>query len=131
MSAAQWEQRVFDLTNIARRENGLAAFQPDTCAGGVARDWSSQMLATDRYVHRPDWGPLDSCRTSGGGTSGMAENIFRGNAGWNLTPERAVEGWMNSPGHRANILNPAYTHLGVGFAGDYSDNHFATQNFWG
>lgn len=131
VSAAAWEQRVLDLTNAARREHGLPPFQSDACAGAVAREWSTHMLATDNYVHRSDWQPLWACRNASGGTAGLAENIFRGSAQWNLTPEKAVEGWMNSPGHRANILNPNYTHIGIGFAGDYAGNHFATQNFWG
>ncbi len=130
-SAAEWEQRVFDLTNAERIKNGLPAFRADTCAGGVARDWSETMLRTQRYEHRGDWSLLDACRLAGGGTQGMAENIYMGLPGWSLTPEKAVQGWMDSPGHRANILNPAYTRLGVGFAGNLSSYHYATQNFWG
>ncbi len=131
MSAAEWEQRVFDLTNVERVKNGLPAFRSDACAGGVARDWSETMLRTQRYEHRSDWSFLDACRVAGGGTQGMAENIYMGLPGWSLTPEKAVQGWMDSPGHRANILNPSYSRLGVGFAGNLSSYHYATQNFWG
>ena len=52
------------------------------------------------------------------------ENIAIGYA----TPEAVVNAWMNSPGHRANILNPSYTQLGVGYVADGS---YWTQEFIG
>ncbi|MBK7723235.1 MAG: CAP domain-containing protein [Austwickia sp.] len=131
LSAADWEHRVFELTNAQRVAHGVAPFLPDPCASAVARDWSATMLATSAYVHRGDWVPLRECAQAQGSWQAMAENIYRGNPTWDLTPETAVQGWMASPGHRANILNPALTRLGVGFAGRYGGNHFATQNFWG
>lgn len=130
-NAAGWEQRVFDLTNAERVKAGLRPFLADACASVTARAWSATMLRTNQYEHSSSWAPLQACAEAAGGRSGLAENIFMGNAGWHLTPEQAVRGWMESPGHRANILNAAYTRLGVGFAGAFSGKHYATQQFWG
>ncbi len=131
VDAEAWEQRVFDLTNTERVKAGLRPFLADSCASGTARAWSATMLRTHQYEHSSSWAPLQACAEAAGGNAGMAENIYSGNAGWHLTPEQAVRGWMASPGHRANILNAAYTRLGVGFAGSFSGKHYATQQFWG
>lgn len=53
-----------------------------------------------------------------------AENVASGQQ-----PNQVVAAWMNSPGHRANILNPRYTEIGVGFARDASGRSYFTQNF--
>lgn len=130
-SVSTWERRVFALTNAERVKAGLAPFRVDACANASARTWSSSMLRTNRYEHSSSWAPLEACAAAAGRWSGLAENIYHGNAGWELTPEKAVAGWMSSPGHRANILNRAYTRMGVGFAGSPSAEHYATQHFWG
>ena len=57
--------------------------------------------------------PFDRMRKAGYSGSAMGENIARGYS----TSESVVEAWMNSPGHRSNILNRAFQHLGVGMAG--------------
>ena len=51
------------------------------------------------------------------------ENIAKGYS----TPERVVDAWMNSPGHRANILNPSYTMIGVGYV---YDPYTTDANYW-
>jgi uncharacterized protein YkwD len=54
-----------------------------------------------------------------------AENIAAGQT----TPQEVVQAWMNSPGHRANILNGNYTYIGVGYAKGGSQRHYWTQMF--
>ena len=63
---------------------------------------------------------------------------YEAHGGWaglrralSLSPAEVVEGWMNSPGHRANILKPAFTHIGVGFAGGGPAGTYWTQLFGG
>ncbi|MBL8793457.1 MAG: hypothetical protein JNM56_06115 [Planctomycetia bacterium] len=59
--------------------------------------------------------------------SAYGENVY-----WSSTPRTAqaiVQGWMNSPGHRANILNPHYTHVGVGIAGNATAGYYTTLVF--
>ncbi|MFP3338704.1 CAP domain-containing protein, partial [Micrococcus sp. SIMBA_131] len=53
------------------------------------------------------------------------ENIAAGQA----TPEEVVKAWMNSEGHRKNILNPGYTEIGVGYISGGSYGHYWTQMF--
>jgi len=55
------------------------------------------------------------------------ENIAAGQQ----TPQEVVTAWMNSPGHRANILNKSFTHIGVGYAKGGSYGHYWTQMFIG
>ena len=118
---------VFRLTNEVRAEYGLPAFkQLDSLTGlAVARAWEN----TVSYGHtRPDG---SSCFTIFG-ENGMryhkvAENVAAGQK----TPSAVVNAWMNSEGHRKNILNSDYEYLGVGF---YRENkgygYFWTQLFY-
>lgn len=70
-------------------------------------------------------------QTTGYQFSSAAENIAAGYT----TPEQVVAGWMESPGHRANILNPNLTEIGVGYyflendTANINYNHYWTQNF--
>ncbi|WRH65149.1 MAG: CAP domain-containing protein [Planktothrix sp. GU0601_MAG3] len=75
--------------------------------------------------------PWDRIKATGYNYSWAAENIYASPA----TPEAAVEGWMNSPLHRDNILDPNLTEIGVGYyyladdTGNVNWNHYWTQNF--
>ncbi len=131
----QWEteyaNEVFRLTNIERVKNGLPEFKRLPLLDEVAgiRAWELIPL----YDHnRPDG---RSCFTAfeeaGISYSAAAENIAAGYR----TPEEVVNGWMNSPGHRANILNPDLDYLGVGFycdsegIGSTNYRYYWAQNF--
>ncbi len=131
----QWEteyaNEVFRLTNIERVKNGLPEFKRLPLLDEVAgiRAWELIPL----YDHnRPDG---RSCFTAfeeaGISYSAAAENIAAGYR----TPEEVVNGWMNSPRHRANILNPDLDYLGVGFycdsegIGSTNYRYYWAQNF--
>jgi len=58
----------------------------------------------------------------------VGENLAWG-SGALSTPQAIVNGWMNSPGHRANILKPAFTHIGIGLAGGGRMGTYWTQLF--
>ena len=121
-----YEQQVAALVNEQREANGL---QPLTLSGelsDVARIKSQDMHDNNYFSHTsPTYGsPFDMLNTFGITYRAAGENIAMGYA----TPEAVVNGWMNSPGHRANILNSAYTQIGVGYVADGS---YWTQEFIG
>jgi uncharacterized protein YkwD len=105
------EARMLELVNGERAKEGLRALAPDPDATAVARAHSRDMLARSYFSHvTPDGlDPGDRAR--------------RGNLAFRITGENlalarnlpmAHQGLMNSPGHRANILKPAYGRLGIG-----------------
>lgn len=121
-----FEKEVVRLTNIAREKNGLTPLQIDQKLSDVAR-LKSQDMADNRYfAHQsPRYGsPFDMMKSFGVTYKAAGENIARGQG----SPEEVVNGWMNSPGHRANILNSSFTHIGVGFV---EDGKHWTQQFIG
>jgi uncharacterized YkwD family protein len=120
------EQKVIDLTNAERRKAGLKDLVGDTKLSSVARTKSNDMQKNGYFSHTsPTYGsPFDMMRDFGVTYSTAGENIAQGQR----TPEEVVRAWMNSEGHRKNILNGAFTHIGVGH--DTTGNHW-TQMFIG
>lgn len=119
-------QQVVDLTNQERAKQGLKALQIDTNLTKSAQAKSQDMKDKNYFSHTsPTYGsPFDQMKTFGVTYKSAGENIAMGQR----TPQEVVTGWMNSPGHRENIMNPAYTHIGVGL----SDSGFYwTQQFIG
>jgi uncharacterized protein YkwD len=115
------EGRIFSLTNEARRKNGLATLDKDGTLTTVARAHSDDMLKRDYFSHENPDGLSPAQRVAPVySTSAVraGENIWGGSGHDTSDPKLLarviVDGWMSSPGHRANILNPAYTGLGVG-----------------
>lgn len=121
-----YEQKVVELTNIERTKQGLAPFEIDTELSKVAREKSRDMAAQNYFAHEsPTYGsPFDMMRSFNIDYRTAGENIAKGQE----TPEEVVQAWMNSEGHRANILNGNFTHIGVGFI--EQGNHW-TQQFIG
>ncbi|WP_442600414.1 CAP domain-containing protein [Neobacillus sp. D3-1R] len=120
------EQKVIDLTNAERQKAGVKPLTGDTKLSSVARTKSNDMQAKGYFSHTsPTYGsPFDMMRDFGITYQTAGENIAQGQQ----TPEEVVRAWMNSEGHRKNILNPAFTHIGVGH--DTTGNHW-TQMFIG
>ncbi|HUO50169.1 MAG TPA: CAP domain-containing protein [Candidatus Paceibacterota bacterium] len=118
---SQVEQDVFTETNTERRQNGLSALSWNDTLASVARAHSADMLANNYFNHNDLSGCSPSCRVTNAGYvwQAMGENIYM-MSGYNLdaqgTADKIVQGWMNSPEHRANILNTSYTQTGVGIA---------------
>ena len=123
---AAWEQEVFELVNEIRVENGLAEFEYDDTLADVARAHSQDMIDRNFFDHyNPDGAsPFDRMKAAGIRYTMAAENIAAGYP----SPESVVEGWMNSPGHRANILS-GNKYLGVGLALGGSYGYYWTQCF--
>lgn len=119
-AVSAYEQKVVELTNQERAKNGLKPLALDTELSKVAREKSRDMQSKGYFSHTsPTYGsPFDMMKKFGISYRSAGENIAMGQR----TPEEVVKAWMNSSGHRANILNSSYTHIGVG--------HVATGNYW-
>ncbi|MFC7063266.1 CAP domain-containing protein [Halobacillus seohaensis] len=119
-----FEQQVVELTNEERAKEGLAPLKLDTELSGVAKDKSLDMQQNGYFSHNsPTYGsPFDMMNEYGIDYTTAGENIARGQT----SPEQVVEGWMNSEGHRKNIMNSSFTHIGVGHA---ENGNYWTQMF--
>lgn len=122
----QFENRVLELVNVERQKAGLSALQMDENVRNVARLKSEDMRVNKYFDHTsPTYGsPFDMLKKFGVSYKSAGENIAQGYS----TPEAVVNGWMNSSGHRANILNASFTHMGVGYD---ANGHYWTQMFIG
>lgn len=115
------EARIFVLMNEERSDEGLSTLSADTRLATLARAHSADMLARGYFDHDNPDGCSSSCRANEAGYawSAIGENIYMTD-GYELVAETeatmVVDGWMRSPGHRANILGTKYTHGGVGIA---------------
>lgn len=121
------EQQVIDLTNKERAKNGLAALKPDWQLSRVSRYKSADMRDKNYFSHNsPTYGsPFEMMRNFNVSYRRAAENIAAGQT----TPEAVVRAWMNSSGHRKNILNGNMTHIGVGYAKGGNYGYYWTQMF--
>ncbi len=125
-SVTDYESEVIRLVNIERRKNGLRELKEDWQLSRVARYKSDDMKNNKYFSHTsPTYGsPFQMMKSFGITYKTAGENIARGYA----TPKAVVDGWMNSSGHRANILNASFTHIGVGYV---ADGKYWTQMFIG
>ena len=125
-TVSKYVQQVIDLTNAQRSKNGLAALKADTQLNGVAQKKSLDMQQKHYFSHTsPTYGsPFDMMRDFGVTYKSAGENIAQGQR----TPQEVVTAWMNSEGHRKNILSSNFTHIGVGF--EETGKHW-TQMFIG
>ena len=122
--AEQWKYEVLSLVNKIRIKNNLESLSwGDTCA--EAADIRAEETTVSYSHTRPNGSNWSTAcpAPSSGGTSG--ENLAIGNAA--VSPATAVALWMGSEAHRANILNPEYTKLAVGFKFDIDTNY---KTYW-
>jgi len=126
VDSLSFEQQVVTLVNQQRAANGLAPLTLSTELSNVARTKSQDMHDNNYFSHTsPTYGsPFDMLTSFGISYSSAGENIAMGYA----TPEAVMNAWMNSPGHRANILNASYTKIGVGYV---ASGNYWTQEFIG
>jgi uncharacterized protein YkwD len=125
--------RVLELTNAQRLQAGLQPLTLNSKLNNSAQAHSEDMALHDFFDHKGSNGSSmgDRAKASGYQFSRLGENIAAGYA----TPEDVVQGWLNSPGHRANILNPSYREIGIGYyylandTGNVNENFYWTQDF--
>ena len=122
----QYESEVIRLVNEIRVQNGLKALTTNWELSRVARYKSEDMVNNRYFSHNsPTYGtPFQMMRSFGLSYRTAGENIAYGQR----TPAAVVDAWMNSSGHRANILNASYTQIGVGYC---ANGNYWTQMFIG
>ena len=120
--------RVVELTNLQRQQAGLAPLAVNPNLAQAAQGYADVLASGDCFAHTCGPVPNFAQRLEDAGYAEwrtLGENIAAGQP----SAEDVVAAWMASPGHRANILNPAYTEIGVGatVGGPYGLNW--TQEF--
>lgn len=125
-SVSAEEREVVRLVNEIRRSNGLSELTLNEELSRVARIKSEDMAKNNYFSHNsPTYGsPFDMMKRFGISYRAAGENIAKGQR----SAQAVVDAWMNSEGHRANILNPSFTRIGVGFT---SYGYHWTQMFIG
>jgi len=129
LARADFESEVIELVNAERQDLGINPLSYDADLAVAARLHSQDMGNQDYFSHDS----LDGTKfyeriiDEGYDYNLCGENIAAGQS----TPEDVVDTWMNSPGHRANILNPDFCDIGVGYASVAGStyNHHWTQDF--
>ncbi|HUG93950.1 MAG TPA: CAP domain-containing protein [Planctomycetaceae bacterium] len=120
------ERAVLELTNARRVQAGLPPLTADPRLVRAARQHSANMARHNTISHTLDGATfVDRLRLAGYAHTAAGENCAQGQP----TPAAAVESWMHSPGHRANILNPRYTDIGIGIQVGPGGDRFYTQLF--
>lgn len=118
---------VLNIVNQERQKHGLKALQLDETLNRVALVKSKDMAENNYFSHdSPTYGsPFDLMHAFGVDYKSAGENIAAGQK----TANDVMNDWLNSSGHRANILNANYTHLGVGYYNGGNLAPYWTQEF--
>ena len=124
---SSYSNQVITLVNQQRAKNGLGALKRGAITSYVAQLKAQDMVNLHYFSHTsPTYGsPFNMMEHYGLRFSAAGENIAYGQR----TPQEVMNAWMNSAGHRANILNPSYTYIGVGVAKTSSGVIYWTQEF--
>ncbi len=115
-----YENRLLTLTNAARTSRGLRPLTKSGCATTVAGNYAYRLAQLGTLVHNSMTKVASTC---GAGAAG--ENIAYGN----VSADQMFQMWMNSSGHRANILRADYTSMGMGAYKTSSGRWYGVQNF--
>ncbi len=124
----KFEAKVLKHTNAFRKENGLDPLRADPNLTEAAEDWSREMAHGD-FVRHSD--VLEQATEHGYDPILLGENIAWGQR----TPKEVVNGWIDSPDHRANLLREDFTQIGIGYyrlkddEGDLNAERYWTQIF--
>ncbi len=121
---ASVEEEVVRLVNVERAKAGLSPLKIDWELSRVAKYKSQDMHDKNYFSHTsPTYGsPFDMMKHFGISYTAAGENIAKGQK----SAEQVVQAWMNSEGHRANIMSSKYSHIGVGYV---ADGNYWTQMF--
>lgn len=124
-SLARFKEQVVNLVNAERTQRGLEPLRVSASLGDIASIRAEELVTSFSHT-RPNG---TSCFTlydeKGYDYSSAGENIALGQT----TPESVMKGWMDSQGHRENILSPNFTEIGVGVYRDSSGRMYWAQNF--
>ena len=120
------EQGVIDLTNAERKKAELPPLKVNAKLMAVARAHAENMAKQEKAEHvLDDKKPTDRAKEAGYKYAWLGENVA-----WNAqNPKEALEGWMDSPPHKENILKKEYTEIGVAVAKSKSGEPYWVQLF--
>jgi uncharacterized YkwD family protein len=113
VNPSQSAQQVLDLVNQERTKAGLNSLSLNSSLSKVAMAKAQDMYNNNYFDHQsPTYGsPFDMMTAFGVTYNSAGENIAKGQT----SPTEVMNQWMNSPGHRANILNSSYTQIGIAY----------------
>ena len=128
-SFSSFQKEVVRLVNVERSKRGLKELSFNTQLSNVATLKSQDMIDQNYFSHTsPTYGsPFDMMKQFNISYRTAGENIAMGQK----TPAEVVNAWMNSQGHRENILNSNFTEIGVGVAKSSNGTLYWTQMFIG
>lgn len=120
-------QQILDLVNAERKKAGLGSVSQESHLQSAAQKHAEDMSKRNYFEHNTPEGktPTQQIKDAGYPLTGKwttGQNIARGQK----TAEQVMEDWMNSPGHKKNILNGSFEHLGVGYV---SSGNYWVQDF--
>ncbi|MEU5695141.1 CAP domain-containing protein [Actinosynnema sp. NPDC020468] len=126
-TAASYEAQVLTLTNQERAKVGCAALTANTQLATAAKAHNDEMAKTGTMTHAGVNGSTPATRIEAAGYvwKMAGENVAYGQK----TPTQVMTDWMNSPAHKANLLNCGYKDLGVAYTTDAKGRAYWTQNF--
>lgn len=119
-SNSAYESRILGLVNAQRVSHRLSTLSMSSCADSYAERWSAHLAAIAALVHQSMSGLLAGCHAQY-----VGENVGYGA----VSADAMVAMWMASPGHRANILNPRFTSIGIGASQTSGGVWYAVQDF--
>jgi len=123
--ASQYDAELLRLTNLERQKAGVPALKLSNQLNQAAQNHADDMTKNNYFSHTGLNGskPSDRAKAAGYNYSYVGENIAAGNT----SPADVIQGWMNSQGHRENILNSNYTEIGFGYSYSYSSQY---RHYW-
>ena len=128
-AVSSYASEVADIVNQERTSQGLSPLSYDSQLAELAQKKAEDMAENGYFSHQsPTYGSaFDMMNEAGISYRSAGENIARGQR----TPEAVMDSWMNSSGHRANILSSSYSSVGVGYAEDENGTAYWVQMFLG
>jgi uncharacterized protein YkwD len=124
-----WRKTMMARINAVRAEAGVAPLRPCPALRRSAQEYATLMSTRDHYGHvGPDGSqPQERMQVQGYVWSAIAENIAAGQR----SIDEVMAAWEGSPGHYANLVNPAYRHVGLGHwtSGGSRYGHYWVQDF--
>ncbi len=132
------EREILDICNAYRARYGVASLTWSSDAAAIAKAYAKKMAAEDFFSHTSPDGSTMASRCESINYRTLGENIIAnymllGHLRWQISGSVAnATGWIASSGHRGNILNDAFTHLGVGIAGGSNSTYkdYGVQVFY-
>ena len=135
LDVSQSAKEIVERTNAFRTKKGLESVHASAALQNAARDFARYMADTGNYGHHADGRtPEERASAQGYESCILSENIayqYRSNGypSAGALAEAFTRGWMNSPEHRKNMLDPDVTQIGLGIARDKGGRYFAVQMF--